>query len=315
MSTLRSARTLTLGFTLLLAGTVAPLGASSAAAASNCNPRTASHWTTVKSYTDVANFQAATRGSSSGTKVTDAKKFNENLRRVADETVAAVPYGTEILLKVVGMADASGDPASNKRLAAARAKSTYSALKRVMHPTDVGRIHAELIGVVSESTGPEARNASVTVLRCKETPAAPKNAYDRSSQGREASCDQTKVLTSLFEESWTFKIASPSYRDGLKPQDPDMFTSRSVYVAGVVASKLSSPGGVYIEVTGYSTPTGSTTSNDRLAADRAKTTVNALKKTLAANSGVDASRLTIRTVGSRVRVTTPRVKVAVSYCP
>lgn len=304
----------TLSTALLVAG-LTTVGTPAVDAATSCDPKNDAHWTSVKSYTDVANFQPATRGTSSGLKVADKTRYAERVKTVVDETVTAVPYGTEILLKVVGMADAAGSATSNKRLAEARAKTVYSAVKRALDPTDVGRIHDNLLGVVSESTGEAARNASVTVLRCKTTPAAPKPAYDKTSTSGSAVCDaRTMTTTTLLTESWLFNPAKPSYRDGLKPQDADVFASRVVYTAGIVAGKATSPGGVYIEVTGYSTATGSSRTNDRLAADRAKAAVSAIKKALAQQGG-GAVATRVRTVGSRVRATAPRVDVTVSHCP
>lgn len=304
---------------ILATGVLAIATPGSASASTKCDPKQEAHWSVLKSYPGVVTFEAALKGKSSGLRASDAKAYAESVKNLANDVAASVAYGTEIILTVNATADSAGDATSNQRLAESRAKSVYATVRRAINPTDVGRIHkGGVTGSVLSVEGEQSRTATVTVSYCKNAPAAPKNASDRTSSGTNATCKAGQLIET---STLTFKAATPSYRDGLKPVDADVYNSAVVRAASVVDQALKSKGakdlgGVYIEVSGHSTAAGRSSTNDSLATARAKTAVDALKKAMVLeNFEVDPSYITIRTIGSRMRTAVPQVTVRIQYCP
>jgi len=309
----------TLLASLLLAIGIGATSPGTAVASTKCDPKQEAHWSVLKSYPNLLTFEAALKGKSSGLRASDTKAYAEAVKNLANDVASSIPYGTEIILTVNATADSAGEPTSNQKLAEARAKSVYSTVRRAVNPTDVGRIHkGGITGSVLTTSGEQSRTATVTVSYCKNAPAAPKNASDRTSSGKNATCKAGQLIeTSTF----TFKAATPSYRDGVKPVDADVYNSAIVRAASVVDQALESKGakelgGVYVEVTGHSSAAGRSSTNDSLATARAKTVTDALKKAMALDSiAVDQSYVTTRTIGSRMRTAIPQVTVRIQYCP
>lgn len=302
---------------LALSLSVAPAGVTAATTATKCDPKNEGQWTTLASYGTVVTFEKSAKGRGGGTTPVDKDAYKENVKRIVDETVTRVPYGTEILLLVVGSADAVGTAEGNQRIAEARAKSVAATVRRTMTPTDIGRVHVSTTGTVASVESDAARSASVSVLRCTVVPQARKPfVSERTSTGRNATCLPEKVAgRELFFETFDFQIAKPSYADGLKPVNADTYAQRIAAAADLAARSIRNGSPVSVEIGGWSTYTGSTRSNDSIATARARSTADAFMTVLKKTEGYDASLVRVRVVGSSGRETTPGVRVAVHDCP
>jgi hypothetical protein len=307
----RHIRTISILLASLLGGVLLTASPVSAASKKLCNPETESQWATLRVYGTVVNFEK------NGAKPVDAKAYAQQVKTIVDETVTSVAYGTEILLLVGASADSgTGTPQGNQRTAEARAKSVYSTLRRALNPTDVGRIYGSTVGTVTSDPGEAGRKAWVTVLKCTVAPETPKPAYDRSKSGKEFTCDPAKTKVSyLLTETWQFQPAKPSYKDGLKPADETVYTTGIANVSAKMLQAIDGSGGVHVQVTGSSTATGRSRSNDSLATGRAKTVANALIAAAKSDARYDADKVGLRVIGTRLRTDQPQVKVTLSYCP
>lgn len=300
---------------LALALSVAPAGAN--AATTKCDPKNEGQWTTLATYGTVVTFEKSAKGRGGGTTPVDKDAYAENVKRIVDETVTKVPYGTEILLLVVGSADATGTPEGNQRIAEARAKSVASTVRRTMTPTDIGRVHVSTTGTVASVESDAARSAAVSVLRCTVVPQTRKPfVSEKTSTGRNATCLPGKVMgRELFFETFDFQPGKPSYADGLKPVNAETYAQGIAAAADLAARSIRNGSPVAIEIGGWSTHTGRTRSNDQLATARARTAAEAFMAALKKTEGYDSSLVRLRVVGSSGRETTPGARLVVHDCP
>jgi len=308
-------RALTATTLLALALSFAPAGAN--AATTKCDPKNEGQWTTLTSYGTIVTFEKSAKGRGGGTTPVDKDAYAEKVKLIVDETVTKVPYGTEILLLVVGSADATGTQEGNQRIAEARAKSVASTIRRTMTPTDIGRVHVSTTGTVANVESDAARSATVSVLRCTVIPEKRKPfVSEKITSGKNATCDPAKVKgRELFFETLDFQPAKPSYADGLKPVNAETYAQRIAAATDLAARSIRNGSPVAIEIGGWSTHTGRTSSNDQLATARARSAAEAFTAALKKTEGYDASLVRLRVVGSSVRSSTPGVRIGVIDCP
>jgi hypothetical protein len=297
---------------LLLAALAFPMHApSEVAAAATCSTKSETGWVVVRDFGRIGYFKKAERGVRD-TEISDAAAFKTNVDLVVAKTVELA--GTSAKLKIVaqGGADAAGTASSNVRIAKNRARYGAKYVRSALSKAGVKSMSFAYEHRVSTTKDdPFDRFFGLTVFKCDPslltgTPGTTPTAGTKCAP---------PYLTLVHSETYRFLPAKRSLRQGLTPEDRDVYTSRMVYVANIVKSKLTSPGGVYVEVTGYASPAGSTASNDWLAANRAKTAASSLRRALTRTLKASDKVVTFKITGASERRTDPTATVTVYYCP
>lgn len=303
---------------VLLAALAFPLHTpSKAAAAATCSTKSETGWVVVQDFGRIGYFVKAERGVSD-TAVSDAAAFKNSVDLVAAKIVELA--GTSAKLKIVakGGADAAGSASSNVRIAKSRARYGAKYVRSALSKAGVKSMtftYEHSVSVTQDD--PFGRFFGLTVFKCDTslltgTPATTPTPGSAPSTSTKCA---PPYLTLVHSETYRFLPAKSSLRQGLTPEDSDVYTSRMVYVANIVKSKLTSPGGVYVEVTGYASPAGSVTSNDWLATNRAKTAESSLRRALTRTLKASDKLVTFKTTGASERRTDPTATVTVYYCP
>ena len=297
--------------TVLLAALVAPFHSTTPTvhAATSCSTKSDTGWVVVRDIGHIAYFKKAERGVGA-TEVSDPAVFANSVAVAARSVVDAA--GTTVKLKVVaqGGADAAGRLSSNIRIAKSRARYGAKAMKAALAKLGAKSVVFTYEHSVSgDQDDPFDRYFGLTVFRCD-----PSLIGGGTTPSTSTKC-APPITTLLQTETFLFTPAKRSLRDGLTPADRAVYTSRMVYMANIVKKNLTSPGGVYVEITGYASPAGSTTSNDWLALNRAKTAESSLRRALTTTLQSSTRYVTFKTVGSPERRTDPTAQVTIYYCP
>jgi hypothetical protein len=304
---------------LLAALTFPAQAASTASAAATCSTKSDTGWVVVQDFGRIGYFKKAERGVRD-TELSDAAAFKTNAGIVVAKVIEIAGSSAKLKIVAKGGADAAGNATSNVRIAKNRARYGARYMRSALSKAGVKSVSFTYEHTVSAiQDDPFARFFGLTVFRCDPTllvttPTTVKPTTPTTTPTTGTKC-APPLTTLVHTETFRFLPAKRSLREGLTPEDRDTYTSRMVYVANVVKGKLTSPGGVYVEVTGYASPAGSAKSNDWLAANRAKTAESSLRRALTRTLKASDKFVTFKTAGASERRTDPTATITVYYCP